>query len=98
MWAVAELDVNRLGTGERIILRRIYRPVVERGIWRVRTDESMRRHSSRCGMYWTCRKMDLGRTVQGVYENKPEGSRIRGRPRLRWLEYMEKDLREINVK
>jgi hypothetical protein len=32
--------------------------------------------------------MDLGRTV---FENKPEGSRRRGRPRMRWLEDAEKD-------
>jgi hypothetical protein len=63
---MAEMDLKTLGTWERIILRRIYRPVVERGIWRVRTDESMSRHTSRYGMYWTCRKMDQGRTVQGM--------------------------------
>jgi hypothetical protein len=97
-WAVAEIVVKRLGTGERIILRRIHRPVVDRGIWRVRTDGSMSRHSSRYGMYWTCRKMDQGRTVRGIYMSKLEGSRIRGRPRLRWLEYIEKDLREMKVK
>jgi len=42
--------------------------------------------------------MDQGRTVQGIYESKPEGSRITGKPRLRWLEYMEKNLREMKVK
>jgi hypothetical protein len=41
--------------------------------------------------------MDQGRTVKGIYESKPKGSRIRGRPRLRWLEDMKKDLREMKV-
>ena len=38
--------------------------------------------------------MDQGRTVKEVFENKLDGSR---RHRLRWLEYVEKDLQEIKV-
>jgi len=34
-------------------------------------------------------RMDLGRTVKKIFESKTEGSR-RGRPRLRWLEDVEK--------
>jgi len=34
-WAMAEMDMTRLGTWERIILRRIYGPVVEEGMWRM---------------------------------------------------------------
>ena len=41
--------------------------------------------------------MDQGRTVHEIFESKPEGSR-RGRPRLRWMEDVEKDLRETKVK
>jgi hypothetical protein len=43
-------------------------------------------------------RIDQGKTVQKIFESEPEGSRIRGRPRLRWLEDTEKDLREIKVK
>jgi hypothetical protein len=42
--------------------------------------------------------MDQGRRVKKIFENKPEGSRRRGRPRLRWLEDMEKDLWEMKGK
>jgi hypothetical protein len=35
--------------------------------------------------------------VHEIFESKPEGSR-RGRPRLRWIEDVEKDLRETKVK
>jgi hypothetical protein len=41
-------------------------------------------------------RKDQGRTVKKVYENKPEQSR-RGRPRLRWLEDVEKDLWQMKV-
>jgi len=36
-----------------------------------------------------------GRTVQKISESKPEGSRRIGRPRLRWLKDVGKDLREM---
>jgi hypothetical protein len=42
--------------------------------------------------------MYQGRTVKRIIESKPEGIRIRGRPRLRWMEDMEKDQREIKLR
>ena len=39
--------------------------------------------------------MDRGRRVKKIYESKLEGSRKMGRPRLRWLEYVEKDMSEM---
>ena len=42
-------------------------------------------------------RMDQGRTVK-IFESKREGSRRRGRPRVRWLEYVEKDVGEMKVK
>ena len=42
--------------------------------------------------------MDQGRTVKKIFESKLEGSRRRGRPRMRWLEDVEKDLQEMKVK
>ena len=72
--------------------------MVERGEWRIRSDREMRElyMSSVVTdiMEWNghVARMDQGRTVKKIFESKPEGSRIRGRPRLRWLEVMEKDL------
>ena len=42
--------------------------------------------------------MDKGRRVKRIFENKPVESRIKKRPRLRWLEKVEEDLREMKVK
>ena len=39
--------------------------------------------------------MDQGKTVKKTSESKSGGSRRRVRPSLRWLEDVEKDLREI---
>jgi len=39
--------------------------------------------------------MDQGRTVKKVFESKQDGSRRRERPRLRWMENVEKNLLEM---
>jgi hypothetical protein len=41
--------------------------------------------------------MDQGRTLEKISESKPEGSRRRRRPRMKWLEDAEKGLREMKV-
>jgi hypothetical protein len=41
--------------------------------------------------------MNQGRRINKIFECKPEGSRIVGRPRMIWLEVVE-DLREMKVK
>jgi hypothetical protein len=42
--------------------------------------------------------MDQGRTVTRIFKSKLGGSRRGGRPRLRWLENVQKDLWEMEVK
>ena len=49
-------------------------------------------------MYWISIITDQGRIVTKTFESKPEGSRRRGRPRLRWLDVMEKNLWQMKVK
>ena len=41
-WTLTEMDMNRLGTRHRKVLRRIYGQVEEQGIWRKRTDQELR--------------------------------------------------------
>jgi hypothetical protein len=36
------VDLKRLGTGERKLLRRVHRPVVEQGMWKIRTNQELR--------------------------------------------------------
>ena len=44
-------------------------------------------------------RMDRGgRTVKKIFESKPEGTRRRGSPRMRWLEDVWKDIREMKFK
>jgi hypothetical protein len=45
----------------------------------------------------TCNKNGSWKGIKGMYASKPGGRRRKERPRLRWLEDVEKNLREINV-
>ena len=56
---------------------------------------------------WSCIKykwtrhlisMDQGRVVKKISESKPEGRKRMGRPRLKWLEDAEKNLRDTKVR
>jgi len=40
-WAATEMDMKRLGTWEKEILRRIHGPMVEKGTWRIRNDQEL---------------------------------------------------------
>jgi hypothetical protein len=106
-WAMAEVDMKRLGTWERKISR-IPGPVVEQGIWRI-SDLELRELDKDLDIVADIKKtrlewighvvgMDQGKTVKKLFESKPEGSRRRGRPRWRRLGDEGKDLQELKVK
>jgi len=42
--------------------------------------------------------MNQGRIIKKISESKLEGSRRRGRPRVRWLEDVQKDLHQTKFK
>jgi hypothetical protein len=42
--------------------------------------------------------MDDSRLIKRVLDGKPRGRRMIGRPRLRWLEDVEKDLKRLKVR
>ena len=80
-WAMTEMGIKRLGTWERQILRRIFGPVAEQGMWRIRINEELRELYKDLGivadiikkMEWIGHviRMDQGRTAKKVFESKP---------------------------
>jgi hypothetical protein len=87
----------------------MYGPVVEQGMWRLRTNQELWELYKdldivadiiKQSLAWIGRvvRIDQGGTVKKIFEREPEGSRRRRRPRLRWQEYTEKDLRGMKVK
>jgi hypothetical protein len=106
---MAEMDRKRLNMLERKILRRIHRPVVEQGMWRIRTNQELQElyedfdrvaviTKKRLGWIGHLVRMDHGRIVLKIFKTKREGRRRMERPRLRWLEDVAKDLWEMKVK
>jgi len=107
-WATTEMDMKRLGRWKREILRRIHGQEVKQGTQRVRINQKLRDlykdldtvADIRKKRYeWTGHVVGMNhRTVKKILESKLEGNRRKGRPRLRWLEDVEKNLCEMKLK
>lgn len=89
-------------------MRKIQRSVLERGMWKIRTDEELQEvyrdldtvadiTEKSLGWMGHVVTLDHGRLVKKMFEIKLEGRRGTGRPRMRWLEDVESDLRERKV-
>ena len=83
--------------------------MVEQGIWRIRTNRGFRDLYKDPDMVADITKKSLelvgqvvrmgqARIVKEIFESKSEGRRRTGKPRLRRMEDVGKDLREMKVK
>lgn len=108
-WVMTRRDETMLNTWERKVLRRIYGPVREEDGWRIRTntevyemykEPSIVTEIKRARLRWLghLERMPAERTVKKVYSQKPEGRRLPGCPRKRWLDDVEDDIREMGVR
>ena len=90
-------------------MRKIYGPTKENGQWRIKTNEELRiKYKSqdivtvikirRLEWLGHVSRMKETRSVKKICEGKLEGRRGRGRPRLRWINDVEDDLRKLGVK
>ena len=95
---------------ERRVLRKIYGPIQGNdGTWRIKTNEELEilirkknigRFIKSQRLRWAAHviRMDTIRTVKKLTEWEPCSSRPVGRPRLKWLEQVEEDLKEMKVR
>jgi hypothetical protein len=96
-------------TWERKIPRKIYGPTKEDGQWRIKTNlELITKYKSQNIMTvikiprleWLeyVIRMNETRSLNKMFEGKLEGRRGKGRPRLRWINNVDDDLRKLGVK
>ena len=108
LWQVTEQ--NRLLIFEVKVFRKIYGPTQDNdGTWKIKTNEELEilikkgiivRFIKSQRLRWAAHviRMDTIRTVKKQTEWEPCSSRSVGRPRLRWLEQIEEDLKKIKVR
>src|SRR5215469_16798133 len=107
-WSLTKREERRLGVFENRVLRRVFGPKRDEVTWEWRKlhNEELRdlyalpsivRVVKSRRMRWAGRVvfMGEGRGVHRVLVGKPEGKRPRGRPRRRWEDNIETDLKEV---
>jgi hypothetical protein len=87
---MTEMDMKRLDTWDRKILRRTRAPVTDQGIWRIKTNQKMREQYKDLDIVADIKKkrlewighdvrMDQRRTIKKIFDSKRKGSKRRGR-------------------
>jgi hypothetical protein len=98
-----------LMTWERKVLRKIYGPSKENGCWRIKMNHDIREKFKSPDIIsviklrrleWLGHVMRLNETrvARKILDDKPGGKRRRRRPRRRWLDDVEADLRSMGIK
>jgi hypothetical protein len=95
---------SALKTWQRKILRKIYGPIQDQNGWRIRNNDELQVMYRKPNVVTTitARRLEWAghvvrtsgdRTVKKVYLGKRDGRRKSGRPKLRWLDCTENDLK-----
>jgi hypothetical protein len=97
---VTDKNDKMLTTWKRKILRKIYGPTKENGQWRIKINSELRTKSKSQDIVTAIKirrlewlghviRMNEARIEIKIFEEKLEGRRGRGRPRLRWINDVE---------
>jgi hypothetical protein len=100
---------SSLMTWERKMLQKIYGPKCEHGLWRIRTNLELQNvyqspdivTETKVGrLEWLVHiiRMDGAHMAKKVFVSKPEGRRDIGRPKLRWLDDIEDDIKALGIR
>jgi hypothetical protein len=107
-WCLTTNDERNLRTWEWKVLRKIYGPVYGNGFWRIRTNKELMTlyqeldivaeiKKARSRWLGYIERMSEDRVIKKLYMSKPEGRRSVGRPKMRWLDDAEEDLRKMRI-
>jgi hypothetical protein len=107
-WCVSANDERSFRTWERKVLRKIYGPVYDNGIWRIRTNKELMALYQELDIVAEIKKARLrwlghvermleDGVIRKLYMSKPEGRRSVGRTKMRWLDDVEEDLRKTRI-
>lgn len=108
-WCMLKSDERRIATWERKILRRIYGPKVENDEWKMRTNREIYElygepqiigdiKGARLRWVGHVERSEEESLLQKIYKGKPGGRRCVGRPRKKWIENIEEDLKELGIR
>jgi hypothetical protein len=92
-WCLTANDERSLRTWERKVLTKIYGPVNDNGIWRIRTNKELMALYQELDIVAEIKKarsrwlghvdrMSEDRVIKKLYMSKPEGRRSVGRPKM----------------
>ena len=108
-WVMTTREEQWLLRWERKILRKIFGAVRDQNGWRIRTNSELQRlfgqpdivvkiKQERIRWAGHVQRMSETRTAKKIFIGKLEGRRRRGRPRKRWIDDVEEDLRKMGVR
>jgi hypothetical protein len=92
-WTLKETIINRLMVFERKVLRKIFGPTNENGIWRIKTNQKLDKikhkniinfiRAQKLGWLGHIERMQETRMVKAIHSWKPISRRPIGRPKIR---------------
>jgi hypothetical protein len=108
-WTVKKSDENLLRIFERKILQKIYGPIQEGNIWRIRNNEELNRaingedivkfiKTQRIRWLGHVKRMEVGAMPRKMMEGRLFTGKRKGIPRLRWMNHVVAYLRVMKLK
>jgi hypothetical protein len=108
-WTISEHTEEALRVWDRKTLRKVYGPERDTSGWRIRTNKELQDKYRSADIVTSIKarrlewaghvvRMDDERMVKSVFLGNPGGRRKPGRPRLRWLDCVEDDLKTLGVR